>query len=499
MYQVKISSFPNGENRLVFSTCGVRAKKNSSSLASPSVELADELEDSDRSELSVSPSGSHLTLALNSMAPSPVSVKRARTGRFTLDAKRKILRAGGALDEFDVKASHCLLLTGTLPGSTKEAMNEIPKYSGYIVNRLKMWIRERYKENQFSFYCWELQKRGALHIHYCVYVPDLAASQRIIEGFREFWIRLLSDISDSSGVDLFAKSYGGTHRHDTKNVQADAQRCRKSVAAYMAKYVSKEAGRGHRSRYPSRWSGVSRPLTALIRSLTKEVVVVTPGYRQGRTLYEDARQYLTGIPKGCHTYPHKVGIGETRIAYYSSDKELQECQFHHASERLSSTRYCQQSSTQSLEIVCLSRSISIMQSIVLRAYDYLGSGSTSSAAECGHTLQHLLMELNTALQLPKSMRSLRREVTGLITSRLILPCAKFIASVPGRFQESLRLVIRNLWHLAEQSKGVEEVESTLRNVTDYLTRMGEKPQNSTTDCETACDAEGDAKQLAICW
>jgi hypothetical protein len=498
VYQVKISSFPNSEVRLTFSTCGGGRKKNSSSLASLPTDLCGEPGDSDVSGSLETSALSDLTLALNSMAAPAIAGKRSKSGRFTLEAKRKILRAGGALDEFGVKSSHCLLLTGTLPGSTKEAMNEIPKHSGYIVNRLKMWIRERYKESSFSFYCWELQKRGALHIHYCVYCPCLVASGRIIAGFRAFWIRLLEDISDKSGVDLFAKSYGGSHRNDTKNVQVDAQRCRKSVAAYMAKYVTKEAGRGHRSRYPSRWSGVSRPLTALIRSFTKETVAVTPGYRQGRTLYEDARQYLTGIPKGCHTYPHKVGIGETRVAYYSQDKELQECQYRHASERLSSTPYCQQSSVQSQGAVSLSLLINTMQSIVRQAYDYLGNGLISSEVGLGATLQQLLRELSIASQAHKSVRSLRREVTGLITSQLTSPCVKFIDSVPERFRESIRLTVRSLWHLRENTLSASELLSQLRIVSSQLTQSSEEMYRSTTDRETLSDVGREAYQLSLC-
>lgn len=497
VYQVKISSFPNGENRLVFSTCGVSRKKSSSSSASPPAELGEEEEDFRGSVSPVSPSPSNLTLALNSMAPVSAPTKRSRTGRFTLDAKRKILRAGGALDVFDVKPSNCLLLTGTLPGSTKEALNEIPKHTGYIVNRLKIWIRERYKENQFSFYCWELQKRGALHIHYCVYVPCVAASKRIVEEFRGFWIRLLSDISDSTGVDLFAKSYGGSHRFDTKDVQADAQRCRKSVAAYMAKYVSKEAGRGHRSRYPSRWSGVSRPLTALIRSLTMETVAVTPGYRQGRTLYEDARQYLTGASKGCHTYPHKVGVGETRVAYYSLDRELQSCQYLNASSRLNSTHYCQVSSIDSPETLQINSLITGMYRIVQQAYDCQHSTLSFSPEGCGATLLRCLEELITTSVGHQSMRERRRMMSRVIISSLSIPCSKFLSSVAILYQEPLRNVIRSLWHLSEKTQSVQELLVVLRVVSKDLTRRAEEMYRGTTEHENLCDVGGDAKQLPL--
>lgn len=92
-------------------------------------------------------------------------------GTFTLEAKRKLLRAGGALGRFDPEPSNCVFFTGTLPGGTEDAFRTIAERSAQIVQRAKVWIYNRYKECSYSFYCWELQKRGALHLHYVAYCP----------------------------------------------------------------------------------------------------------------------------------------------------------------------------------------------------------------------------------------------------------------------------------------------------------------------------------------
>lgn len=66
----------------------------------------------------------------------------------------------------------------------------------------------------------------------------------MIDGFHEFWVRLLLQISAESGVDLFLREDGYSHQGNTSVVQAYAQECYKSVAAYMAKYLGKDAGKG---------------------------------------------------------------------------------------------------------------------------------------------------------------------------------------------------------------------------------------------------------------
>lgn len=279
-------------------------------------------------------SSSPLTLALNSTPNNGIPKERRKSGVFTLDARRKLLRAGGALGRFDSEPSHCLFFTGTLPGSTEEAYRAIAVYSSEIVHRVKKWIGKRYDEFQYSFYCWELQKRGALHLHYLLYCPCKSSRERMMREFKSFWTFLLMSVSEKSGVDLFARSYGGTHRQNLDVVQAYVQECRSSVSAYMAKYVGKDAGKGNTANFPSRWSSVSRPLGTLIKEYTREVKAVTPSYTQARSKFVTAREELTDTGGVHYTYHHKVGVGDTHIGYYNGDEGTQSCQYHRALETL---------------------------------------------------------------------------------------------------------------------------------------------------------------------
>jgi len=165
-------------------------------------------------------------------------------------------------------------------------------------------------------------------------------------------------------VDLFAKSYGGTHRDDTSVVQAYAQECYQSVAAYMAKYVGKEAGKGSTDYFPVRWSGVSRPLGSLIKEFTEEVVIDTPSYTEASRKFSAAKEELTDTLGGCHTYPHKVGVGNTHLAYYSHEKDLQECQFQRASVMLNSRR-CEMKFLPSMRMVAIAYQLMSSQARVI--------------------------------------------------------------------------------------------------------------------------------------
>lgn len=295
-------------------------------------------------------------------------------GNFTLDARRKLLRAGGALSRFDPLPGNCIFLTGTLPGGTPAACRTMAKYSAEIVNRLKSWVTKRYSSQQFSFYCWELQKRGALHLHYLLYCPVPEIRKGVIESFKKFWTGLMLSISEKSCVDMFARKEGGTHRENLSVVQAYAQECYKSVSAYMAKYVGKQAGKGDTANFPSTWSGVSRPLTALIREYSEEVKFVTPSYTKARNIYTTSAEELTDTQAVTYAYKHKVGVGDTQITYYKEDKDLQQCHLNRVSKVMSSKNLHKPSSIPSKREALVSTCL-IASCEVIRPYypDYLNS------------------------------------------------------------------------------------------------------------------------------
>lgn len=241
---------------------------------------------------------------------------------FGLNAKRSLIRSGAAMDD-DCPPAECLFLTGTLPGSTDSAFCAIAAYSGYIVNGLKAWIA-KYVSAKLDFYCWEYQKRGALHLHYCVHVPDESVRNFILASFREWWIECLHRVGRNSNSDLFRRDTNYSHLSDLSKVRAVAEVCRKSPSRYLAKYLSKSVtpskGSG-RFFTPSRWSGTSRPLKALLATKSFVCEIIEGGYQSIRKKWESVKHVYATSESVIYEYKHKFGMGETVICYPTSQIE----------------------------------------------------------------------------------------------------------------------------------------------------------------------------------
>jgi len=243
----------------------------------------------------------------------------SRPTSFGLNAKRQLIRSGAAL-ETEAAPQECLFLTGTLPGSTEDAFKAIAAYSGYIVNSLKAWIAKRVTQ-KLDFYCWELQKRGALHLHYCCHIPCESDRLYILGEFRNWWIQILSRIGDRSNCDLFRKNSKITWLSNLSKVRAVAEVCRKSPARYLSKYLSKSArsprGRA-RAFSPSRWWGTSRPLKKLLESLTDVCEILVGNYHSTIKKMECVKAICDSSNSVTYRYRHKYGIGHTSICYANS-------------------------------------------------------------------------------------------------------------------------------------------------------------------------------------
>ena len=160
----------------------------------------------------------------------------------TRNARQKILEAGAVIDKH-VGTSNSFELTLTLPGSGWDAYDVISRWSGYIVNRLTQIIRraEQKGVEVHWFFVWEHQKRGALHMHWCVAVEsDWRVANLLCLELRAKWFELLEELSVKTGIDLFKKrGFSGTWRHSPEVWQYNIARVRKSVAAYFSKYCGK--------------------------------------------------------------------------------------------------------------------------------------------------------------------------------------------------------------------------------------------------------------------
>jgi hypothetical protein len=308
--RVSVQSFPNRELRVIVGPdVAVRAQPSPPIGLVPSGAEGQSPPDQRESEVP-------LTLHPDSSGPRFTEAKSgfgrlgART-RFGTNGRRTILRCGGVFSACKVPPEEVLFLTGTLPGGTDDAKLAIARYSSWVVQALKKWLAE-FVPDAWSLYVWELQKRGALHIHYAVWVPDEAARLHILRAFHGWWFRRMGLLSKVSGVDVFAwKSGRGSWRDRPDVVQADAQICEKCPSSYIAKYASKGAWRekvksNHGDlgpAWPVQWWGVSRPLQRRCRELSFVTVVTDISRRR----LEDIKERLERLVDESYERPHERG------------------------------------------------------------------------------------------------------------------------------------------------------------------------------------------------
>ena len=322
MYRIVAQSFPNNEIRVTWSSLPHPREPKSEEISSTG-ELVPQC-------AAVNPPSEKNPLPpLSLVSNSQTERSDAGYGRlpdkptaFGLNGKRKLIRQGAAM-ESEAPPHECLFLTGTLPGSTEDSFRAIAAWSGYIVHRLKSWIGN-YAPQKYDFYCWEYQRRGALHLHYCVWIPDHAFRAVVLDKFHEWWVQILHRVGEFSNTDLFRKNSGKTWLGDTSKVRAVAEVCRKSPARYLAKYLSKSAApaRGpSRAFSPSRWWGTSRPLKALCDSLTQTIEIIEGGYHRVRVLWEEIHHACVSSDSVTYAYRHKVGSGHTLVSYPNTPDE----------------------------------------------------------------------------------------------------------------------------------------------------------------------------------
>lgn len=249
-----------------------------------------------------------------------------RPTAFGNNARRTILRCGGALEKFGADPSEVAFLTGTLPGSTAAAMRALQDWSSYAVNLLKAKISKLGIHDSLSFYVWELQARGALHIHYAVHVPDRVLMSKLICEFKKMWTQIVDAICEKSGIDLWERKDGGSWKIQKEVIRADAQVCRKSPGAYMAKYVSKDSfapkyinDKNAEFLGPTRWWGCSRPLIKLMNSMTLKTEKVGISWYRIKYIREELLSVLDGLSAKIKTYTDKAKTSEVFVSYDSEN------------------------------------------------------------------------------------------------------------------------------------------------------------------------------------
>lgn len=257
-------------------------------------------------------------------------VMGTRCPNFTKHAKNTI-RWGASAIESAFGIDRCVFLTGTLPGSTLEAQLIFAANSSYFIDRINKWLLKYFSIDGevFRLSVWELQRRGALHLHAIVAAPA-GQTQRLIDEFQAFWIHLLESLSDSTGIDLFGKSAGGSHRGNynkpikiqgrkgiLKDVMCYGAVVKKSVAAYLSKYLSKSAGDFRYTEkpafYPARWWSISRAVKNLVAEQT--IKIDLPRFHDSQLLNVHALVEIAFAP-------HKWGRSEADLPTFSEDGEF---------------------------------------------------------------------------------------------------------------------------------------------------------------------------------
>lgn len=195
--------------------------------------------------------------------------------------RRRVLRLGGECDRLAKERGHDrLFITLTCPGSSGESVSAFCSWTSYLLHSLHNWIGIKVRRSGWDkgvprLHSWELQKRGAEHLH-IVYVLPMSVSASIQEGLREWYYNKLLKISELSGVDVFQRGgVEGTWRERPDILQIRAESVHSSVSAYLSKYLSKEMrGRGGSKSVrvmprPFRLWGCSRVLSASLSQNVK--------------------------------------------------------------------------------------------------------------------------------------------------------------------------------------------------------------------------------------
>jgi len=197
---------------------------------------------------------------------------------FSHKAGQKIRECGAAIDILCAgRPEKCRVVTLTLPASGDDAYRALSDWSGYATNRLLQIIRKEKDDRYHWFYVWEHQKRGALHMHLCLYHEEGETSRKLGEELVLKWRGILCDIGRRCSVDLlFSKGFGRVVA--SSEMQSINQEMRKGCGAYFSKYAAKTSHardyrevedvntRNARSYPPSSFWGRSQNLAKLCQS-----------------------------------------------------------------------------------------------------------------------------------------------------------------------------------------------------------------------------------------
>ena len=255
-------------------------------------------------------------------------------GKFRRGTSRRVTRLGGAIDSYSKETGDVrVFITLTCPGSSKRAVEAFSAWSGYLLNGLNDWVQRRQERSTgrkgvLRLHVWELQKRGAEHLHYCVCVSR-AVFESLQEDLRSWFYARLRKISELASVDIFErKNGGGSWRNAPDVLQLKIEEVKNSVSAYLSKYLGKGLtgpGQGFASSStprPARLWGATRCLKRRLRAVTTSDSwsLTSQGEVESVCAIQDLAQ-TKSLKYSCHTY-HGGLTTRIRLFFCGDDLEL---------------------------------------------------------------------------------------------------------------------------------------------------------------------------------
>ena len=254
-----------------------------------------------------------------------------RQTSFGKNARHRLLEAGAIMDK--LYGMNVAMVTCTIPGSMVEAFRAVSQYSGWIMNRLTQIVR-RSKHDPGWFYVWELQKRGALHLHFAIGSSKLRDAVQLAQEIEFKWFELLLELKDKCNVDCFRKNTKWTWRNHPKEWRSDCLAVRKSCAAYFSKYASKQCGltkNSRRSFPPARWWGSSSSIKDGIKYARVKIAIevslpmveaAMSFLRNVLTVCEPIKTYQYSFDLGTSASGTILGGGFREISYFDDERFL---------------------------------------------------------------------------------------------------------------------------------------------------------------------------------
>jgi hypothetical protein len=222
--------------------------------------------------------------------------------RFTPHGRNFVRDAGHLIERHN--EGQAWFLTLTLPGSTQAAYRVLSAASGYVVDRLNRWLRYRVLNGWFV-YVWEVQERGAGHLHYLFRTTGAAVQADIYQEVKNEWRKILLDVSNESGVDLFGRAEGGTWRTKWNQPRIDLQPVWFDLGCYVAKYASKNQSKdGHSTGWnPGRWWACSAPLRAKVLSERLTICISMRTWEEAKTALTNLLASTASLFTGTYKCP----------------------------------------------------------------------------------------------------------------------------------------------------------------------------------------------------